>query len=258
MNNNEQLTEVIETPSSAFSDLSDDLKKEIEELAEEWKSKPTGGIKSDFTSKVKSKYKDIPRAYEYFVCLKTCRKDQPMKKTRKARNPEAVAREEFAQLLRYFLKKYFKNNCNIDQDSKVFLLDSNYNLPSYFWTRMNLNVLPKITTLSEDKKTIQLRAWLIAVGIMKKYETELGDRLQKTQFSDLKHVSNTIIQFLNKYMLTTYQELMKKARQQVIDKKKNEQKLNNESNNNTEVKIKKRGGGTKEVQSIGFDTNGLL
>jgi len=259
--NTEEKNEIIETPSSAFSDLSDDLKQEIEELAEEWKQKKTSGAKKDFTDYVKTRYADNHRAYEYFACLKTCRKDQPMKSTQKAKHPEAIAKEEFAELLRYFIKKYFKHNCCIDQNSKIFLLDAHYNLPPYFWMRMNLDVLPKIVKEYKNKnqkKTLELHAWQLAVGIMKKYETELGDRLQKTNFADLRHVCNTIIQFFNKYMLITYHELMKKAKQRVIDKKKNEQKLNEELNNNTNVKIKKRGGGIKEVQSVGFDTNGLL
>ena len=122
--NTEEKNEIIETPSSAFSDLSDDLKQEIEELAEEWKQKKTSGAKKDFTDYVKTRYADNHRAYEYFACLKTCRKDQPMKSTQKAKHPEAIAKEEFAELLRYFIKKYFKHNCCIDQNSKIFLLDA--------------------------------------------------------------------------------------------------------------------------------------
>lgn len=258
--NDENNNIIIETPSSAFSDLSNDIKKDIEKLAEEWKCQKTKGDKINITEVVKKKYIKIPRAYEYFEALKHVRKDGTLpRKKPKLKNPEALARDEFAVALREFIKKYFKNNTYIDQNSKIFLLDENYNLPPYFWTRMNKNVLPKITTLDGDKKVLELHAWQLAIGIMKKYEIELGDRLQKTVFTDLNHVSNTIIQFFNKYMLSTYKELMQKAREQVINKKKYENQLKEKEQediySNT---IKKRGGGIKEVQSVGFDTTGLL
>lgn len=256
----EQTDIVIETPSSAFSDLSDNVKLDIEKFAEEWKNESEKGTRYTITEVVKKKYKNNPRAYEYFSALKFARKDGTLsRKKLKLKSPEAIAREEFAVVLREFIIKYFKNNQMIDQDNKIFLLDSNYNLPPYFWTRMNMDVLPKITQLGEDKKTLELRAWQLAIGIMKKYEIELGNRLQKTQFVDLRHVSNTIIQFFNKYILTTYKELMEKARQETIKRKKYEKQIQEESqNNNLEHQIKKRGGGIKEVKSVGFDTTELL
>ena len=171
--NDEQNNTVIETPSSIFSDLSDDVKKDIEELAEEWKNQATSGNKKDFTQAVKDKYKDNVRAYEYFQALKLARKDGTMpRKKIKLKSPETLAREEYAVVLREFIKKYFKNNQKIDQNSKVFLLDANYNLPPYFWIRMNTNVLPKIMK-ETNGKCCELHAWQLAIGITKKYENEL-------------------------------------------------------------------------------------
>lgn len=251
---------IIETPSSAFSDLSDEVKADIEKTAEEWKQSKKGE-KYTITEFLKTKYKDNPRAYEYFSCLKQVRKDgiMPIKKApRKFSSPEAIAREELAVVLREYLKKYFKNNQQIDQDSKVFLLDDNYNLPPYFWVRMNSNVLPIMYKLGQDKEVMKLRTWQLAKGIMKTHEKELGDRLQKTDFSNMNHVIHTIIQFLEKYLLPTYNDLMKKARQQAVNNKKNEIKKSEQEQLDFEKKIKKRGGGIKEVKSVGFDTTELL
>ena len=251
---------IIETPSPTFLNLDDEIKADIENFISKWRTENKGG-KINITEAVKKKYKDNSEAIEYFEALKHARKDGtlPTKKY-KQKQPEAIAREEFAEELRIFIKKYFKNNCNIDQNNKIFLLDQHYNLPPYFWMRMNKDVLPKIitTTSGPEKKILELRAWQLAKGIMIKYETELGDRLQKTVFSDLRHVCNTIIQFLNKYILTTYKELMEKAKQEVINKKKNEKKVEEELKINQDSTIKKRGGGAKGVQQVKFDTTGLL
>ena len=191
---------VIETPSSVFLDLAEDVRQDIEKKAEEWKCLKTKGDKINFTDVVKKRYRDIPRAYEYFEALKHARKDGTLpRKKPKLKSPETLARDEFAQVLKEFIKKYFKSNVYIDQDSKIFLLDENYNLPPYFWTRMSTNVLPIIRKEMPNNNFYELHAWQLAIGIMKKYENELGNRLLNTPFSDLKHVSNTIIQFFQKY-----------------------------------------------------------
>jgi hypothetical protein len=249
---------IIETPSSMFSYLAEDVKKDIEEAVKLWKNASMPGDRINITTAIKKKYKKNPDAYEYFSCLKVAKEDGtlPVRKYN-ARHPEAVAKEEFTKSLRYFLQKYFKSNCLIDQNSKIFLLDSHYNLPNYFWARMNSQVIPKLIKEYPNEKKIELHAWFLANGIMKKYESELGSRLQNTEFQDLKHVCNTIIQFFNKYMLPTYRELLNKARKEIIDKKKNEIKIQNEQMLE-DTTIRKRGGGAKEVQKVGFDTTGLL
>ena len=256
----EKNIKVIETPSSAFLDLSEEIRKDIEKFAEDWKRKSAGtGERNVITSAVRKKYKDNSRAYEYFSCLKQTTKDNSGNiQKRNLKNEEAIEREKFSVVMRKFLKKYLNNNLKIDHNSKIFLLDQNYNLPPFFWTRMYREILPIIIKQDSKNKEITIRAWQLAIGIMKKHETELGDRLQKTDFNDLDHVCNSIIQFFKKYMLTTYQELMKKARQQVMNKKIAEKKIQEQNIDNKTSEIKKRGGGAKEVQKIGFDTTGLL
>ena len=76
----------------------------------------------------------------------------------------------------------------------------------------------------EENGIVERHAWILAKRVCEIHEDELIERLQKTDFHDLKHLANSIIQFLNKYMLTTYIEIKKQAQQKLINEAKTEQR----------------------------------
>ena len=214
MNNKDEIFKDIETPSS----LTEEDIKYIRQKAEEWKNaKVNTGIRNGITSEVKAKYKENKEAIEYFHKLKYGKKNtsKPFKK-RTPLNEEAIAREFFSTKLSECIKDNFYKNSNIDINDGIFLLDENYNLPSYFWMRMYKNVLPIV----KKQGCTELRAWKLAAGIIDHHKDELNSRLRNTKFSDLQHVSHSVIQFLNKYMATTYKELVEKNRQVLLHQKK--------------------------------------
>ena len=119
-----------------------------------------------------------------------------------------------------YLKKYLYTRNGYDSTEGLFVVDKNFNLPSYFWIRLNKDVLPPW----EENGIVERHAWLLAKRVCEIHEDELIERLQKTNFHDLKHLANSIIQFLNKYMLTTYVEIKKQAQQKLINEAKAEQR----------------------------------
>lgn len=195
----------------------------IKEQAELWKGSDRQG-KSIITKNFKEQYDIDTIEYEYFKALKETKsvKKKTEKKISdyKPRIEEAKDRKAFSDCLSGYLKKYLYTRNGYDSTEGLFVVDKNFNLPSYFWIRLNKDVLPSW----EENGIIERHAWLLAKRVCEIHENELIERLQKTNFHDLKHLANSIIQFLNKYMLTTYIEIKKQAQQKLINEAKAEQR----------------------------------
>lgn len=233
-----------------------DVLEYLREQAELWKNSERRE-KTLITHEVKKKYPLGSVEYEYFQAFKETKilkpKVERKKDTNNAYTSESKERKEFSECLKKYLKKYLYTRNGYDETEGLFVVDRNYNLPSYFWMRLNLNVLP-----SWSERGIKERhAWILAKKVCEKYEDELISRLQNTDFHDLKHLSNSIIQFLEKYMLTTYIEIKKQAQENLIRKAREEelQKSNNviiEENNNDKQKTIKRSGLRKRRKMVKF------
>lgn len=255
MHKDNNISEDVKTPSSGLTNLQI---KDIQIKAEEWKNAKDGQTRRTLTAKFKQLYKGNEEAYEAFEKYK--RGNKMFSKKRgpyTAHSDEAIARQFFADKLKECIKENFYMNSNIDVNDGIFLLDENCNLPYYFWTRMNTNVLPKM----KKEGCNELRAWKLGAGIIDRHRDELNSILRNTTYSDLLHVSNSVIQFLNKYMLVTYKELVEKNRKMNIEKRKAQQaqaeieqrKLWEQSINNINKEEEEQ-----IVPEIGFDTTGLL
>lgn len=185
----------------------------IKEQAEYWKCSDRQG-KSQITKKIKEQYDIESVEYEYFTKLKQTKpqKTKKVSTNRKNRVEESKDRKKFGDCLSKYLKKYLYTRNGYDATEGVFLVDDNFNLPSYFWMRMNTNVLPKWI----ENGIVERHAWTLGRMTIQRHEDELIYRLQNTNFNDLNHVSNSIIQFLEKHMLSTYVEIKKEAQQKLI------------------------------------------
>lgn len=254
MNNDNNVSKNIETPSSV---LSDELILEIQYEAEEWKNSNDNKERNRITRRFKEQYKDNPEACELFEKYKKGNKLFATKRgSYTPHSEEAIVRQYFADKLKECIKESFYVNENIDPNDGIFLLDENCNLPVYFWTRMNTNVLPKLK--KEGCNT--LRAWKLGAGIIDRHRDELNYALKNTHFQDLKHVSHVVIQFLNKYMLVTYKELIEQSKKELRQKQKSQQiQADIEKQNLWNNSISKDKKEEKQVvPDIGFDTTGLL
>ena len=216
INNNE----VMETP---FSLPLEDINF-IKEQVDIWKKEKDRSQKIKISKAIAIKYGKDSKQYEYFDVLKS-RKDCITKREKpKYKTQEGKEREIFNTTLVEYLDTYLmgRNDFSPEQQETLWNFGSKNSggkLPNYFWIRMNKDVLPKI-----EKQGCQNRhAWLLAVGVIKQHEKEFISILQKVSFKDWNHISNTIIQFLNKYMIVAYMDLIKKARQEVIMKRKAEE-----------------------------------
>ena len=230
--------------------------KYVKEQAELWKNSDRQG-KIIITKNFKEQYGIDTVEYEYFKALKETKsvKKKSEKKISdyKPRGEEAKDRKEFSDCLSEYLKKYLYTRNGYDSTEGLFVVDKNFNLPSYFWIRLNKDVLPSW----EENGIIERHAWLLAKKVCESHEDELISRLQNTDFHDLKHLSNSIIQFLEKYMLTTYIAIKKQAQENLIKKAREEelQKSNNviiEENNNDKQKTIKRSGLRKRRKMVKF------
>lgn len=250
----------VKTPSSS---LTEEQRQDIQQRAEEWKRASDRQTRLDITHVFKTIYKNNEEANNLFKSYKNGNKVSTKEfKSRTPHNDEAVARQYFADILKDCIKQNFYANSNIDVNDGIFLLDENCNLPAYFWTRMNTNVLPHVKKVGCNEK----HAWKLAAGIIQTHRDELNDRLRNTAFEDLKHVSNSIIQFLNKYMISTYKMLVEKNKEQLIQKKKialaqqekeKEQAMIDDINRQKQQILDKKGG-THVQRNIGFDISELL
>lgn len=246
----------VKTPSSV---LTEEQISDIKCRAEEWKNAKSKSDKFNITKKFKDCYKNNEEANDFF---KRCKNGVVIKKNFKRRIPhsdEAIARQYFADVLKECIQESFYKNENIDVNDGIFLLDENCNLPPYFWTRLNTNVLPKLSKVGCNEH----RAWRLGAGIIKKHRDELNSRLKNTNFVDLKHVCHTVIQFLDKYMLVTYKELVEKNKKMLLEKKRSEeeyQKILQEKDLLQDVKTQKIDEmGVKIVRdNVGFDISDLL
>lgn len=208
----------IKTPS-----VEPEILEYIKEQAELWKGSDRSG-KSIITKNFKEQYGIDTIEYEYFKALKETKsvKQKTEKKISdyKPRIEEAKDRKVFSDCLSEYLREYLYTRNGYDSTEGLFVVDKNFNLPSYFWIRLNKDVLPSW----EENGIVERHAWILAKRVCEIHETELIERLQKTDFHDLKHLANSIIQFLNKYMLTTYIEIKKQAQQNLINQAKAEQR----------------------------------
>ena len=208
----------IKTPS-----VEPEVLEYIKEQAELWKGSDRSG-KSFITKEFKKIYDIDTIEYEYFKALKETKPEKQKKEKKisnyKTRTQESKERKIFSDCLSEYLKKYLYTRNGYDSTEGLFVVDENFNLPSYFWIRLNTNVLPKW----EENGIVERHAWILAKRVCEIHEDELISRLQNTDFHDLKHLANSIIQFLNKYMLTTYVEIKKQAQQKLINEARAEQR----------------------------------
>lgn len=207
----------IKSPSLASDDL-----KYIEEQAELWKNSDRK-IKIEITKNIRKKYSQDSEEYEYFCSIKmTKKKDTVERKTPNYKTKTGKERLLFGEYFASILKEHFYTQDRYDAKEGLFLVDKNYNLPSYFWIRMTKDVLPDW----KQKNDIEERkAWLLAKLIVIQHKKELIELLHKINFKNLNHLSNVVIQFLNKYILTTYMDLQKKIREQELEKIKQEENI---------------------------------
>ena len=215
-NNNE----VMETPFSLPLEDVDFIKAHVEI----WKKTKERADKMKISKAIAIKYGKDSKQYEYFDILKTRRDDTPKREKPKYKSQEGKERDIFNQTLIEYLDKYLMGRSDLTPEQNETLWsfgskNSGGKLPNYFWIRLNKDVLPRI----EQQGCPNRHAWLLAVSIIKQHESEFIAILQKVSFKDWNHISNTIIQFLNRYMITAYADLMKRARQEAIMKRKAEE-----------------------------------
>lgn len=251
-NNNEDIN------SPSFS-LTEEQIADIKDIAERWKNaKKRTGDRNGLTWDFKKKYKDNPEAVELFNKCKNGNKVNPNFKRKIPKSEESKAKEVFAENLRNRIKDNFYLNNEIDLTDGMFAFDPNFNLPPYFWIRASKSVIPKVI----DEGCNLKHAWSIAVGILNLHGKELDSMLRTTKFNDMKHVCNTILYFLNKYMLVTYKQLVEKNKQLLVQRKMQEEeqkKIEQEQQLMAEIEKHQDEGGEKVVQhDIGFDITGLL
>lgn len=258
---NKEIDESIsETPSfDPFADLSDEKKEEIKKYVTKWQNATVGtGEKETITLKVKKILND--REYEYYKYLKTAKKKSSTKKKLPTlTKQEAIAKEEFAKILREYIKDNLYLNKKIDWVNGVFELGPRFNLPSYFWIRMTTQVLLVMKKEEKGNEKSNLHSWLLAAGILKEHKQEFADILQKTNFKDIEHVSNSIIFLINKYLLPTYKRLMEEAKKQAVSKKlsskeiKEKDMFSNIDNKDIVQGDNKKEGGIKRIRKISLD-----
>lgn len=208
----------IKTPS-----VETEVLEYLKEQAELWKNS-NRQEKIIITKNIKTQYPIDSVEYEYFQAFKETKILQPKREKQiskyDTRTIESKERKVFSDCLAQYLKKYLYTRNGYDSTEGLFVVDKNFNLPSYFWLRLNKDVLPSW----EENNIKERHAWILAKRVCEIHEDELISRLQNTDFHDLKHLSNSIIQFLNKYMLTTYVEIKKQAQQNLINQAKAEQR----------------------------------
>lgn len=218
MSNNTTQDKDIKTPFLDFDSLSDEVKKELEELAEKWKRTKAGeGKRNCITCDVKKKYAQDTLEYQYFAfCKQTKPKsDKKFKKRTNFYTQESKEKEEFAVRLRDFIKNNLMNNSYIDislEDQGVFVVDENYNLPSYFWMRLMQNVVPTVI----KNETMKKHAWGLLIVCMNKNSEELKNRLQNTRFTNMNHIANSVLQFFKNNLLATYKEVVSELYKQKV------------------------------------------
>ena len=220
---------VMETPFSLPLEDVDFIKQQ----AEYWKNTSDRSEKIKISKSIAAKYGKDSKQYEFFEVAKSRKESVSKREKPKYKTDEGKERDIFNTTLVEYLDKYLMGRADFSLEQQENLWNfgsqnSGGKLPNYFWIRMNKDVLPKI-----EKQGCQNRhAWLLAVNVIKQHESEFISILQKVSFKDWNHISNTIIQFLNKYMVVAYIDLMKRARQEVIMKRKADEETKNKESMN--------------------------
>ena len=267
MENNKK---IMETP---FSLPSEDINF-LTEQAELWKQNQDRKNRIQISKTVSKKYGKDSEQYKYFDKIKMKNVSVNNDGHRREYNfvsTEGKERDIFNKVLIEYLDKYLmgRNDFTSEQNEKLWSFGSKNSggkLPNYFWMRMSKDVLPKII----EKGCPNRHAWLLGVSIIKQHETEFIHMLKTVSFKDWNHISNTIIQFLNKYMIIAYSDLIKQAKQEIIMKRKKEEELRiresisalqdnpEEDFDPFEYKLQKERGKATQSQNPVWDTSGLI
>lgn len=229
--------------------------KKIRQYAENWKNSKDREEKTNITVAIKKEFGKDSIEYEYFQKYKKSKKENTVsRKTPTFTSPEGIDRNIFGEMIAEYLKTYLYTRNEYDETQGIFFVDKNYNLPTYFWVRMNQGILPR---WEKDGVPAQ-RAWTLAVTTIKKNEKDFINMLKSWNFNDLNHLSNCIIKFISDRILTTYRDIIKQAQQNLIQKKKEEQANNIVNIDNDNLNKLKNRSQLKKKKNIKFDTNGRI
>ena len=89
--------------------------------------------------------------------------------------------------------------------------DRHINFPKIFWIKLVRDIVPKVPNHSEE--FINKYSWQLVLGICKGHSKEIENALLKGKIKDMNHLSWFILKIIQDNIVTSYFEIISKAKQ---------------------------------------------